>query len=668
MKWLFTCSEAPGKSKKKQRSDHKTAVSLTLTLLRWVFQGFIIPLLRTNFYVTDTEFSANQVQYYRKPVWSLFRSLSVGKVLGGGHFQHVSFTEALAMLKEHQMGISKLRLLPKATGVRPIAQLSRRQTLSFLVWPASKTKTSGPSRKGPDKNCGSAQRPSKRRKVENIIAQPSTALPRFPDTNTVLGDVLDILRYECSTKERPFGAGIDSLDFLYPKYRDYITRIKKTRAHHDLGLIFASVDIEKCYDRMRQEPLLELVDNLLSHDNYVVQQLKLHDGSNRYERSLRFKKVVEPLEAYQAIHSSGRKQLMHENRKCIFDLYKCTLVDRNRILELLKEHIRSNLVVTSGRFQKKVLHQSTGISQGSALSTILCNFYYGKVEELMFSDLPVEESDFMSRFVDDFLFISSNPESVRGFLTSTYKGVPELGAQVNLDKSVVSIETEIQAKDGRTRLSNGCRKGYNGRYLFPWCGLLFDLNSGDVSMDYQRFHGGRPGNSLTVDCDGLEGKRLEYRMQGFVFPRCLPILFDPVINSFENIVTNFFQMMLFAAVKTLEYLKSLSALTSNGNQNLGHIHHCIEDLPAYAVQTIRGRPKPFDTRQRPVKNAVSIPLATWLTWKAFHVVFVTHSPGFAALAEAICGELESLDSQEHKISVIVSRGLDSFRLHKLVRK
>jgi hypothetical protein len=648
MKWL--CPLSTQKKNGRQRSSHEATTKLTLTVLRWLFQGYIIPLLRTNFYVTETEFSGRIVHYYRRPMWSYFRSLSLTKMVRGNHFQQLSFPTARSLLTEHRMGLSRLRLLPKATGFRPIAHLSRKQGVHFL-W---------------DKD-----------EVPPL---------RFLPTNVILNEVLDVLRFECDSRERPFGAGISSFACFYPKYREYISRLRQKYARDDLRLFFASVDIEKCFDRINQELLLQFVESLISHNCYIVQQLKLHitssdDTTVEYDTRIRLKKVVNLLECYQPFHQ-GKQCLHFQRQHCVFDLSKCNLVERLRILEILREHISSNLVVTSGRFGKKVLQQDTGISQGSTLSTIFCNIYYGKVEESMFGnkaslELRTTEDDFMSRFVDDYLFISTKKENIQWYMSRTYQGVPALGAEVNLDKSSVSDEMTVlwmtaTGDVSTSRLPNGCSRDPTGTSLFSWCGLLFNTNNGGVSMDYRRFHGEKPLESLTVDCAGEEGRCIKYRMQCFVFPRCLPILFDSFINSFDNIVINFLQMMLFAAVKTAEYLRSLALMTSNMTQNVDYILNCIEGLPVFAIRNISTKARYSNASPRDFKFELCQSLATWLTWKAFASVF-TDLHDFDTLKYGIKTKYQPLDSlrlgseQNLRLRIAVSRGLDSFFIKAFIR-
>ncbi|KAG7368417.1 telomerase ribonucleoprotein complex - RNA binding domain containing protein [Nitzschia inconspicua] len=689
LKWLFPAWIEEG-SKNKPRRSHQTATSLVLTTLRWLFQGFLIPLLRTNFYVTETEFSVHKVHYYRRPVWSLFRSLSVKKFVGGQHFSQISYSTTKALLRDHYMGISRLRLLPKATGVRPIAQLSRRQTVNFL-WNVDSCISRNPSL---SKKINNRNKRQGLGKVTTLPSEATTALPtvqtylppRFLPTNVVLGEVFDILRYECGRQKHVFGTGIDSLELFYPKYRLFISRTRERHKSDGFRLFLASIDIEKCFDRIDQSSLLEFVTNLITHNSYIIQLVKLHssltdDKTKDNVARIRFTKVVEPLDLYQPVHV-GQQSLGRDGHHCVLDLTSCTLAERNKLLQMLQEHICSNLVVTSGRFRKKVLIQSCGISQGSKLSTTLCNVYYGKVEESMFGDkeeidLQNEGDDFTSRFVDDFLFISTKRERIERFMSMSYRGVPSLGAQVNPEKSSVSsdmtIVWETAAGDvSTTRLQNGCRQDPTGRSLFPWCGLLFDAQNGEVFMDYERFHGKKPLDSLTVDCAGEEGKRIKYRMQSFVFPRCLPILFDPSINSFDTIVLNFEQMMLFAAVKTAHYLRTLALVTRNEKHNVNHILQCIQGLSVFAARSIASKSKCFQTERREFEFQLGHSLSNWLTWKAFHTVFSPMSD-FVDLKRGITARLQPFESlriptnQRSSVCCAVSRALESFRLIRFIQ-
>merc|ERR1712194_773759 len=313
----------------------------------------------------------------------------------------------------------------------------------------------------------------------------------------ILGKVLEVLSHECGKRDNPYGNGVDNLQHFYQRYRNYVTHLKKQRhkisdGEMKIQLFFAKVDIEKCYDRMNQDFLLDLVQDLVLHNTFVVQRVKM-DCAN-FKRGganvVRYKKIVNAVDDYRSFYV-GEHALAQGNQNTVFDLFNCSLVARNKVMNLLREHILQHTVVSSGRYDKKLLLQSSGISQGSKLSMLLCNLYYGNVEKLMFgvtreltdsSEQMVDTvqprrkktgNDFMSRFVDDFIFITLDKDSFERFLYRTYRGKPKLGAQINPSKTLVNVETSIrvETEDGGTKHVPVCssnRRSRNGIILFPW--------------------------------------------------------------------------------------------------------------------------------------------------------------------------------------------------------
>ena len=56
-------------------------------------------------------------------------------------------------------------------------------------------------------------------------------------------------------------------------------------------------------------------------------------------------------------------------------IYKAS-ASREKIVQLLEEHITQNMVKIGGHYYR----QRVGIPQGSILSTMLCSFFYGDLE------------------------------------------------------------------------------------------------------------------------------------------------------------------------------------------------------------------------------------------------------------------------------------------------
>jgi len=531
-----------------------------------------------------------------------------------------------------------------------------------------------------------------------MSSTPHVSFSRLP-TNVILENVLDVLTYECDQRERVYGNGLGNLHQFYVRYRDYMAGFRQRRqacnnnAKNPLKFFLAKVDIEKCYDRIHQDYLLNLVEAILSHNSYVVQTVKLNHANLRNissgDNAMRFKKIVEAIEDYQSFHRRDHS-MSRKTQNTVFELIKCCLVDKPKIRQLLREHLLHHTVVSKGRYEPKLLLQTQGISQGSALSTLLCNLYYGRVEKLMKLD---NESDLMSRFVDDFLFITPDENSFRQFLDKTHKGKPELGANINPNKTLVNVEASVKipSNEGGTKsvnLSRSDRTMNNGRKFFPWCGFLFDTSTGEVAVDYERFRGGKLVRSLTIDADGNEGERLARRLEAFLFPRCLPILYDDSINSFPTIVANFYQMMLFGACKTREYIRGLNALMKrhpHNIQNTAFLLHRISGLSRYAIKNIRAKAMHCNVdnddddsgditgsvdprRFIRIDNAVAIAL----TFQAFADVF-SYSSGFGSLTRLLRqNHAESSQVIPRKtndnIRIITSRAFDDFRINTMIEK
>ena len=435
---------------------------------------------------------------------------------------------------------------------------------------------------------------------------------------------------------------------------------------------------------------------------YVVQSVKMHRANFRVggENATRYKKIVDAVDDHRSFYK-GEHAIAQRNYDTVFDLCKCSLVGRKEVLSLLREHIKQNMVLSSGRHGRKVLQQSSGISQGSALSMLLCNLYYGKVEESFFCDSSKAmkmiqptvgdihtkrqsmENDFLlSRFVDDFIFITTDKKSFESFLNRTYRGSPKLGAQINPNKTLVNTDTSVQIEmeNGTTKQIPVCstkRRNRNGVTLFSWCGLLFDTQTGETFIDYKRFRHGKVQNGLTIDYDGSEGKKMQNRMRSFVFPRCLPILYDPSINSFDTIITNFYQMILFAAAKTAEYLRGYSSMLSNSSRNaynMDYVLRCIRDLSQFALKKIRDNFGVSCKNRSDLYKMAKIDqvLGSFLCWKGFYDVFLYLSDMEDITVHLAQKYASSFAKLRHKkkmeIRRATTRALEDFQISKMIRK
>lgn len=91
----------------------------------YVFDSILIPLIRTNFHVTESNTHRYRLFFFRQDVW---RSLSEPAIasLKLNMFEEIKLERAQTILCSRTLGFSQVRLLPKETGVRPIMNLRRR--------------------------------------------------------------------------------------------------------------------------------------------------------------------------------------------------------------------------------------------------------------------------------------------------------------------------------------------------------------------------------------------------------------------------------------------------------------------------------------------------------------------------------------------------------------
>lgn len=93
--------------------------------LYYAFDSLLIPLIRSHFYVTETNTHRLQVFYFRHDMW---RSVADSALtdLKSAMFEEIRLDEAKAIFGRRRLGFGLMRLLPKGRKMRPITNLKRR--------------------------------------------------------------------------------------------------------------------------------------------------------------------------------------------------------------------------------------------------------------------------------------------------------------------------------------------------------------------------------------------------------------------------------------------------------------------------------------------------------------------------------------------------------------
>ncbi|EPZ34506.1 Telomerase ribonucleoprotein complex - RNA-binding domain-containing protein [Rozella allomycis CSF55] len=117
-KWLFS------EKSKYSKTEISCATKLVHNLLKWIFNGFIIPLIRGHFYVTETTSYRHRIFYFRHDVWIALSNPVLENIIND-LYQPVRTKQALTTMANRTLGFSFMRLLPKENGMRPIPILCK---------------------------------------------------------------------------------------------------------------------------------------------------------------------------------------------------------------------------------------------------------------------------------------------------------------------------------------------------------------------------------------------------------------------------------------------------------------------------------------------------------------------------------------------------------------
>lgn len=122
--WL--CPPGQDKGCKLSKSDLDKRTEIFLEFVYWVFDSFLIPLIRTNFHVTESNTHRNRLFYFRHDIWRMLAEPAL-RTLRLNMFEELPKDRATKLLSARQLGFSDIRLLPKKQGFRTIMNLRRRQ-------------------------------------------------------------------------------------------------------------------------------------------------------------------------------------------------------------------------------------------------------------------------------------------------------------------------------------------------------------------------------------------------------------------------------------------------------------------------------------------------------------------------------------------------------------
>jgi telomerase reverse transcriptase len=572
----------------------------------WFFEGFLIPLLRTTFYVTEASNDRNRIHYFRQDVWQAV-SEPAFNYFRSRMYDDMTNAETATQLTKRDLGYSYVRILPKEKGARPISNLKRKFT--------------------PEEIVGGLKDRHNKESVANFVSK--AALPSN-SINHLLQPVFQALSHEKLQHPDLVGSTVLNIPDIYARLKPFKKKIESQDGSLP-PLYFAKLDVKAAFDSIRQDKLLEIVEQIIKEEEYCMYKYSQAFPSGGRIRTTFVKRARPDMPDFIDLASD----LSDKIKNAVFvDNVAYSYDSRDKMVKVLREHLLGNIVNMGSQFCKQIV----GIPQGSILSTLLCSFFYGNLERRKLHFVQQDEDGVLLRYVDDFIYISLHQDLVARFVKEMYAGHPEYGCFINKPKSLVNFDLEIGGVKVNT-LAEERRNMPEYVYDFSWCGLIVNTQTLEVSGDYTRLQGTFVRDGLNIEGHSHPGLRIRDRLMNFLRPRCHALYIDMDFNSRQRVLRNLYQNFLLAAVKLHLFIEALD------QRDTEFVLNCILDSFAFVRLHLKSRIQ-HETASRLGAKCDLNPLEVeWLGLRAFWEIFRRKSLSYPMILRQL---KTRLDDQKFK--------------------
>ncbi|RMZ79164.1 hypothetical protein DV738_g3553, partial [Chaetothyriales sp. CBS 135597] len=482
------------------KSDMAKRTEIFYEFIYYVFDSLLIPLIRSNFYVTEAAPSRNRLWYFRHDIWRKLSTPSLA-MLRIDMYEPLRSDQVRKILSHRSLGYSQVRLLPKADGTRPIINLRRR-----LVKSINGTRQLGPS------------------------------------INSQLAPIFSVLNYERSRAPDRLASSLFSTSSLAVRLKEFKARLPK-RAR----LFFVKVDVQACFDTIPQDGLLGLAEQIISSPWYKTTryaEVRLAEKGVNCRR--KFTHLASASTTDPAFSTRIADELVKTKQATIIlEAGNARNWQRDQLLRLLHDHVRNNIV----KLGKKHMKQKSGIPQGSVLSTLLCNYFYAAFEREKLGFLDSTDS-LLLRLTDDFLLITTNKASARRFAETMTQTHPDFGISINVDKSLANFDIHV----GHHHIPK-----HQGRSGFPYCGIMISTTDLQVSKNRKKPPTLVVSHGLTVDTARSTGRAFQNKMVTALKVQLQAMLVDRWLNTRERVMASLMEVIWETAMRMHQYLKAVRA-------------------------------------------------------------------------------------------------------------
>ncbi|KAJ1686820.1 hypothetical protein LUZ63_018210 [Rhynchospora breviuscula] len=478
---------------------------LLYTWVHWLFLHIIVPIISSNFYVTERESKRYEVFYYKKPIWGSAVKGCIEKLKRQSFCPVDSESVRNIFNGSRCFGFSRFRFLPKENCLRPVASLNKPSKLHFLK-------------------------------------------KRYQSVNSALNDLHVILKTIKTENPNLLGSSVFDYNDVYQKLHGFISKVKNgTISMPELFIVVA--DVSKAFDSIDQDKLLKIMEGTIQNEEYIV---------GNYRKVLSRKNCVSPvykvpllgsISRYNKGHYVSNPPVQFSSNSGLFVAQAVYKKKKKEVLQhLLTDHVKHNIV----KIGRDLYEQKVGIAQGSIISSLLCSFYLGHLEETLLwpyleklkgtRDEQASQSMLM-RYLDDFIFVSTSKKQALGFFDRLRRGFRDYNCYMNCEKFGLNFEAE------RGNFTNKRYIGEDGISFLPWSGLLVNCITLEIQADYTRYWDIDIRSTITVYRSNKPGDLLQSKLFSYMLPKSYVMLYDSSINSPATVRLNAYQAFLLCAMK-----------------------------------------------------------------------------------------------------------------------
>lgn len=461
--------------------------------------SYILDLLRSFFYVTETQFARNENVFYRKEIWRRIYLASTDKMT---EEQGRIIPDVLPLKRKH-IAFRKASINATKYEKRKRIMLKKRK-----IYPTCRVIP---------------------KKSSVRIICPNNAFAPNSETSSAIKAIIRSMRKVKTSRGR---------------YED-LTRLIywcKTMHLHKMKLYMIKGDIKDCYPSINQDLLVSIIRNHLN-ELYGSPQpdfvdVFLVDLVNITRRKHFTNEVyITPCGPSDSLFSQIKE--LYPDIKNTFIIPKKT-IKLNKPELLIRDLVKANVVAVNDR---KCVEIIQGVRQGDPISCDLAALYMEHYIEEIVLDLLHSYSDgpraSFAYSADDMIFASIDKEFALDILSRISRPFVKYNLQANFSKLQVNFHQSI------------CSNVNVNRYL-SFCGFKIDSFDFAVFGDYSTFN----GCHIKYTFDSNQFKPVKEVRSHLVSQISMlrPFCLDPYINSNLAIAKNLYERVYFQGLRFAYYL------------------------------------------------------------------------------------------------------------------